>query len=296
LQIVDRRRSANALRALIRHTATLALLWAVQGTVFAQSAVTPDCSAELAKKGLQAPVPFSPQVSVLSPSLSEEGKRKLASALCLSLYGAKKEVQLMGTDEPWLHNLPVEVADKVNGFVLNAFFARTLGGEVGGGEVPRVLRITSRVVEEYSQEELLWVMGHELGHGVLGHTFRKKSVRWVSSAGSFGAGITALMGKTLPNRVRLALGVISAAGAYVSACGPAFLGSFFESSSDEFGVRVAQNAGLSLADAKQAALSLFERYPQEQGRCLDGNSKDHIFNDGGHPSTKDRAEAVRNLR
>lgn len=263
---------------------TLAGLVLAAGTAFAQPASTfLDCSAYFAERGLRVPQALGAAIGYSGGRLSASEQTKFEQGLCSSLLGAAKVAQLSRKDVAWLASLPVVVSLGAPGQELGASFTRA-----PLTAVPRSMNVTSQLVSLVPLDELVFVLSHELGHGVLGHTMKKNSVRAAGALAAAGGLAGMVVGKGLLKKSAGA--AVAASGAAVAVCGPDVLSRKFELDADRFGVEASIQAGVPAAQAKAVAIRFLQRNPQEEESCQDTGAKK-----SAHPSTADRVAALQSL-
>lgn len=261
-----------------------AIVFMAPHRVFAQApGQAVDCRPILAQAGYQNAPAFVPIVTARGLPKQLEGKAHLA--LCRGLFGALQVAGDIGEDVPWMLSLPVEFVPELGGLELQAQFERKLLTSR-----PRVLQATVGVIQHYSADELLWLFGHELGHGVMHHKEKQMGTRAGGAfVGLVGAG-GAVVGKTVLRRGAAA--AVGAAGVATAVCGPAKVSLRHELQADEFGVRVLQRMGASLSSAKTVAAQLMQKSPSPEETCSStlGTGK------STHPSSAERAQAIQALK
>lgn len=248
-----------------------------------------DCAAVLqGTPGIQlAPRSLTIQVQDRTSHPSEENINKLLRAVCLSMYGARQAAAAEDEDTYWFTGLPFLLQDDLDGLTDQARFVRGMPWD----EFSRSVEVGVGMSSTYLPNELLWTMGHELGHGVYGHAMLDKWIVPLSLGFILlGAVLWGMQGagprRRNFGRLVVALGV----GSIVA--GTAVASMHQELAADVFGVRAAAQTGMGLAHAKEAALQILARHPAppESWWTCRGINRDV------HPATKTRVETVQALQ
>lgn len=270
---------------MLSRSLSLGLVLTFSFLAFSASARTQEvnCQPILARAGLADAPALRPVVS--DAGLPATFEAKAHRTLCRGLYGAYKEAQARKRAAPWLLSLPVQVVSDIKGNPQQAEFVAD-----NEGAQRQVMRMTVQLFQVYSEEELLWTVGHELGHGVLSHGGTQRGVRLAGAVAAGVGGYAALKGRGLLKRgVSAAVGV---AGVAAATCGHHWVGKRHEFAADEFGVRVAQHAGLTLDKVKAVAVGLMN----EQSAPEEGCKSKMGTGQTAHPSSAERAKRITALR
>lgn len=242
-----------------------------------------NCQPILARAGVGDAPALRPVVS--DAGLPAAFEAKAHRTLCRGLYGAYKEAQARRINTPWMLNLPVEFVANIKGHPQQAEFERKALGTPA-----RVMRVTVELVQVFSEEELLWTVGHELGHGVLGHSMKQRSVRAGGVVAALGGAAGAVLARG--SLKKGAAVVVGAAGVAAATCGHAWVGPKHEHEADEFGVRAAQHAGMTLTQVKAVAVALMNEHDAPEEGCVDKAGTGQ----SAHPSSAERAKRIAALR
>lgn len=251
----------------------------------AQTTSTLRCTPVLTAMGL--PASNAPNATVTSyvTAMAPDVKERFEVSVCASLYGSYLVGKANNKRLDWLNGLPVVLANEIKGERNMALFER--GGL--GDAVPRRMAVTLTYVSLRSAEDLLWTLGHELGHGYYGHSRQQEFAHLGKNvaAAATGVGGAVLMFKK-GGAVKKGLGAAMAVGGLAAATTDApekALAHRGEFQADEFGVRVLVALGYSLVDAQKVALDTLSRTPVE------------VMNESAtHPSAKARLKAVAALK
>jgi len=211
----------------------------------------------------------------------------LARPVCLSLYGARLAATLAGEDTTWFNRMPFFLVDAIEGATDQAQFRREMIPPWSTGESRYVL-VASGIFATYTNGELVWTLGHELGHGVFGHSMKRKPI--VAVAISLMIVGFCLAWRRTPVR-RTVGAVVILAGAVFLLTGHALFSKAHEMEADVFGVDAAALAGAGSAPAKAAALSVLIAHPMaEESWCRCGGLNLNV-----HPSTVERKKNIENM-
>lgn len=246
-----------------------------------------------ARAGLQGP---SALVTFAVQDLSVEEKARLGRAVCAALRNTRDLAQEKGLVADWLMDLPVVVLASIKGSTFEASFNRTLLS------TPRKsVSLTSGLVKDTSEEELLWVLGHEMGHGVYDDGFLRAVLRmiWV---GALAVGLilglaVVLMGLGGRDNQRFRNGsaglafVLLLLALPVTYFGATALGHRAEFRADAFGLEVSARAVGSMECARKTAVDLVE-----SRELTEQDFFDVWWSSSAHPSTANRAQALRDFR
>lgn len=248
------------------------------GPLWAQPAF--DChmkaGASEAQLFVHAEVPVSGQATAEAIKL-----RKIA---CSAVAGAISVAEAEGISAEWLLTLPIYLVENIAGQPVQAQFVRN-----PGAAEPRKVLVTRGIIQQTTDDELLFFLGHELGHGVHGHAIKKKAL--VAGAAVIGTPLSGLL--LTKGIVRKAIGAAAAVGTGAAVvCGTAFLSPRYEIDADVFGIRVMEKAGVELANARNIGANALAANPEDAGSCLKGGRRD----ENPHPSTDARVKAIRALR
>jgi hypothetical protein len=217
------------------------------------------------------------------PALSN--LQKLAKPACRSLHGAREVAREVGEDSLWMRNLPFVLEDALDGLTDQAQFRRGLLL----AEFPRSVYVGAGMFSAYSDEEMVWVVGHELAHGVYEHSLQKKGIGLGGAALAFAAFLGAFGLKSPRIRKLAASACILIASATVVSI--AHRNPTQELTSDVFGVRSLTHAGLEVQVAKAVAIGILELHHEADESLL---SKMGILPEG-HPPAAVRIDHIRTL-
>lgn len=212
--------------------------------------------------------------------------KKLAMPACRSVEGARRAASLEGEDIAWIAGLPFVLEDSLEGLTDQAQFRRGLLL----AEFPRSVHVAAGMFAAYSEDEMVWVLGHELAHGVYGHSVTKKCIGLLGGALAFVAFGYALATKR--KRARRAAAGVGCLAVLTTILGTAHLNPLYELRADGFGVRATAQSRMSFQDAKAVAAEILERHPSVDESFL---SKSGIV-PAGHPPSKTRIDNVQALR
>jgi hypothetical protein len=217
---------------------------------------------------------------------AEKHLQALAKPACLSLYGARQAAAAEGKSTGWMDGLPFLLEDRVQGADDQAEFQRTLVL----GEFPRSVQVAAGTVSSYTQDELVWVLGHELGHGLYEHALKKDAAQYGGAMAALAGAGVAIAGR---GAVKRAVGAaVAVAGAAAAACGKAKLTMMQELDADAFGVRAVAQSGMGQDKAKRLALAVLNRHPAQEESCLSYEG----INTHTHPGTRERIGNITAMR
>ena len=237
----------------------------VIGANAADSPATVDC-----KELIKLTEVFTIRVHSDTPEFTGALPEKLSRTACKVTYAAWKSG---GQKKAWLNGLLFSVTKTIDGSDFQAAM---------GGVVSRKVTITTAMLEKSKEEHLLWILAHELGHGVLNHRLKKLGTR-IAGVGVAAAGIVAFV----KGKPKVAIGLATAGMAAV-VCGPGVLSLSQEVDADLYSLKLL-NAGLGipLPNSKLIAVSAL---------LLTGNSAAETCRpskDNLHPATSDRVKAMK---
>lgn len=217
---------------------------------------------------------------------STRNLEKLGRLACKAAAASAQVATNESRDMSWVDGLPIILVDHIDGMTDQAHFKRD------ANQIPsRSVRVGSGLLLRQPEKPFLFVLGHELGHGVYKHEELKISVGVARSVGLVGTGLGALFARGAG--VKLAN---MAAGAAI-ACAPGALNVRNEKQSDAFGVHVLVEAGITPADAKSQAISLLKSHPEPEPGCITrSNGKYGLPDDNQHPRTQDRIRAIERVQ
>lgn len=211
---------------------------------------------------------------------------KLFTPACRSLYGAFQVAVASGKDTSWFNGFPFVLVDTLGGATDQALFERGMPWS----EFPRQVKVATGIFSTYSSDQLIWTLGHELGHGVYGHAMLKKfnfnlivitiliGVLWLFFADGW--------------RWETAGAVVAAIGFAGYFAGSALISMCHEFSADKFGIEAAAHSGMGTTGAESAALTMLQRHindPEDPWfKCL-------IPNQNVHPAVQVRMDRIREL-
>lgn len=220
---------------------------------------------------------------------SQDNRNKVAIAACKSIYGALKVAALESIPADWLRTVPLVLVDTaVNQAEQAMFFRKPFEGDATGTVI-----VTNKIIQDYSIDELAWVLGHEYAHGLQRHSEARMGTVGGGVALATAGALGLMLGRGALVR---GLGALALAGGTAFAtCGPAAQTSQQELDADAFGIRVLVHAGLSLIAAKAAATQVFQRHSEVAGKCL-SPANDGFIDQNVHPSTIQREKAIQALK
>jgi Zn-dependent protease with chaperone function len=211
--------------------------------------------------------------------------QKLAKPACRSLYGAREVARKAGEDYHWMSNLPFVLEDSLDGLTDQAQFRRGLLL----AEFSRSVYVGAGMFTAYSDDEMVWVVGHELAHGVYEHSLTKKCIGLGGAALAF-IGFLAAFGAKRPGVKKSSAVACILVGSATVLC-IAHLNPIHELTSDVFGVRVLAQAGMDRPAATTVATEILKRHPKDDESPL---SKAGII-PSSHPPAKVRIDNIQNL-
>lgn len=213
---------------------------------------------------------------------NQENLKKLHGPACKSAYGAR---EASGEGLEWLVDLPFALVDDIDGKTGQAYFKRDFLN------IPRryVVVTSDLVLSDYPVNGLVWILGHELGHGAYGH-YGKKVATQIAGGVAIGGAIRLGFGKGfLKKGIAAAVGT---AGVVAFPCGGALLSPQQELNADIFGVRVLQKLGHTLPSAKAITLKVLQPHKGDpEGACIGRGRKDFLDHNP-HPTGISRIEAI----
>jgi Zn-dependent protease with chaperone function len=210
-------------------------------------------------------------INVISdePEFTNELSQKLERIACRTTYAAWRMEQRR---LPWLNGLRFEISKLVKGESLQAAHEGIFNHKV---------LITTGLLRAMNEDQLLWTIGHELGHGVHNHQAKKNATRVAGFVVAVGGAWLFAKGRTT-----VAV-VLAATGMTAVVCGPGLLSLSQELDADIYGLRMLNSGlGVGLIDAKNIAVSAVSfRGLQPAERCKP--SQDNL-----HHSVEDRIDAL----
>lgn len=185
----------------------------------------------------------------------EKHLAKLFAPACRSMYGAFQVAEAAGEDTSWFNGLPFVLVDTLGGTADQARFERGMPWN----EFPRQVKVASGTFSTYSTDQLVWTLGHELGHGVYGHSMLRKTIIPLSIILILAGGLfAAIIAKKW--RGRTAGTVVAAIGFASYVAGSALASMRHEFSADKFGMQAAAHSGMGITGAESAALTMLQRH------------------------------------
>lgn len=218
-----------------------------------------------------------------------EHLQKLAVAACQILYGARRAAITAGEDTSWFNGVPFVLVDEINGATDQAQFRRKIVLP-WDEDFPRLVLVASGTIRSYTGAELVWTLGHELAHGVYGHSMKRK---WIV----FGSIGFIILGMILAwhfkaRKAQRVIGVGSILlGIVLYPVGHAVSSKYHEMSADIFGVDAAARSGLEREQAKAVALKVLETHRMDE----DSWWQCGLPNLNVHPSTAERIQYIEKM-
>lgn len=212
----------------------------------------------------------------------------LHSVACKAAAAAVRAAADEGISTPWVNGLPIELVDEIDGMKDQAYFQRNLVGKPA-----RSIQVGVALLEARFAKRALFILGHELGHGVYGHAAKKKAMR-IAALWTAGGGAVAAIAKR--GAVRVAGAAVAVGAGAAGACMPGAMSIRYELESDLFALRVMVQAGLPLKEAQAEAIALFKSHPENEPGCVkDSHGRYGLPNDKRHPGTADRIRAIERM-
>ncbi len=210
----------------------------------------------------------------------------LAGPACQSLYGARQAATAAGEDTSWFNGLPFVLVDDIDGATDQAQFRRKIILPWDDG-VPRLVLVASGTFAAYPKDGLVWTLGHELGHGVYGHSMKRK---WLlaPSLMLIGAGMVLGWHYKARRTQRLVGAAFILAGVTFFPTSHALFSKYHEMDADIFGVDAAAHAGIGKARAKAVALKVLNEHSMNE----DSWWYCGLPNLNVHPSTAERIKRI----
>jgi Zn-dependent protease with chaperone function len=214
----------------------------------------------------------------------------LAEPACRSLYGARQVAIAAHEDTSWFNGLPFILVDNIDGVTDQAQYQRNFifPWETGA---PRLVLVAKGMFAKSSSNELIWTLGHELGHGVYDHSRKRNWLLPVSFVIILGGAVLAWRHNA--GRIQRVIGTLFIIAGFVFY--PVSIASFSKShemDADIFGVKTAARAGIGNKEAQAAALNFMNGHKMNE----DSWWKCGLPNRNVHPSTKERADRIRALQ
>lgn len=225
-------------------------------------------------------------ISDLTSSPNEKHLEDLAGPACRSLYGARQVAIAAHEGTSWFNGLPFVLVDDIDGATDQAQYQRKLMFPWETG-VPRLVLVARGLFAKSSTNELIWTIGHELGHGVYTHSGKRKWLLLVSFVIiMFGA---VLGWRHNAGRIQKVIGTLIVISGFVFyPISIALFSKFHEMDADIFGVKAAAGAGIGNKEAQAAALNMLNRHKMDE----DSWWKCGVPNQNVHPSTKERVDRI----
>lgn len=213
----------------------------------------------------------------------------LARPACLSLYGARQAATVAGEDTSWFNGLTFFLVDAIDGATDQAQFVRDIISPWSTGK-SRYVVVASGTFAAYTKDELIWTLGHELGHGVYDDSMKRKPIIPVAAILIF-VGFYRASLRTAGRPWRILGIVLILSGVAFLLSGHALFSKAHEMDADVFGVDAAAHTGVGKALAKAAALSVLHAHPMEEERWYRCGG----LNLNVHPSTEKRIKHIENF-
>lgn len=279
-------RIAGAIAALLLTVAVLSVLLSDRTAGSPQQiTLAADCVKVLGPEAADESVSVEMFDRTSKPSLAN--LQKLAKPACRSLVGAREVAKQEGKDTFWMNNMPFVLVDKLGASRDQAQFSY----ELLPAEFSQSIHIAVGMFSSYLDDELVWVLGHELAHGVYEDSLQTKRIKaggFLVAILTFFVAIAATKRPLLCKLAAAAAGVIVLATALIVA----HRGPVQELNADVFGVKVLVQSGKTLNDAKNIVVKIFDQHPSEPEPFL---AKYGIVPEG-HPQSKVRSNNVQALR